>query len=297
VTTLLLGGGGLLGSGFRAALRREGRPVVRLSPRWADLAALEASLPGDLERVLAADDVDRVVWAAGVGHVGAGTDTMRIEASALRLVCDAVRDLPPDRRRALTVVFASSAGAVYGGHGGDEITDETPPAPVAAYGHEKLAQEAELRRLAADAGCRVLTCRYSNLYGLNDGRLPLRGLIPTAVRATRLRQPMTVYVSPDTRRDLLYSPDAAAWSLKLARTAPPGFSVRIVCDGQTRTVADVLALVGRVSRRRVPVTYATRPETRLQPRVLRFSRPSSTPDVHRTPMEVAIHRMLRVPLA
>jgi nucleoside-diphosphate-sugar epimerase len=140
----------------------------------------------------------------------------------------------------------------------------------------------------------VLVCRYSNLFGLADGRVTTRGLLSTAVRAARLRQPMVVYVSPDTRRDHVYNHDAAVTSLRALASAPVGVTTRFVCDGETRAVSEILALVGRVSRRRVPATFAERPDTRLQPRVLRFRRPADSGA--RTPMEVAIHRMLRAPL-
>ncbi len=55
--------------------------------------------------------------------------------------------------------------------------------------------------------------------------------------------------------------------------------------------------MGRVSGRRVPATYADRPETRLQPRVLRFAPPPTGPDaVRRTPLETAVHLLLRAPM-
>jgi nucleoside-diphosphate-sugar epimerase len=109
---------------------------------------------------------------------------------------------------------------------------------------------------------------------------------------------MVVYVSPDSRRDLVYNADAAAESLRLLETATAGVSTALVCDGETRTVSEILAVVGRVSRRRVPATYAERPETRLQPKVLRFRRRTGDPhNFRRTPIEVAVHLMLRAPMA
>jgi UDP-glucose 4-epimerase len=205
--------------------------------------------------------------------------------------------LPARRSAQLRLLFASSAGAVYGGCGGAEVGEQTEPRPGSAYGEQKLTQESTVRRLAEQSGCQVLVCRISNAYGLADGRLVARGLVGTAVRATRLRAPLTVYVSQDTRRDYVYNEDLAALSLRLLDTAPPGFSRALVRDGTSRTVSEVLSLVGRVSGRRVAATYADRPETRLQPRVLRFTPPPHGPDtVRRTPMETAVHLMLRAPM-
>lgn len=295
MTHVLLGGRGVLGTGFRDVLR--GADVVRLSPDWSRPDRLLVQVRDALLPLLSAGPTT-VVWAAGVGSIAASREAMRAETEGLAGVDAAVRALPRDARDSVSVVLASSAGALYGGHGRELVQEGTPPSPATSYARVKLEQEALLRRLCDHTGCRVVACRISNLYGLADGWLRARGLVGTAVRATRLRQPMTVFVREDTRRDYVFSRDAAALCLHAVRTAPPGFSVELVCDGSTRTITDVLQLVGRVAGRRVPAVYAERAETRLQPPVLRFSPPpASRTAVRRTPMEAAVHLMLRAPLA
>jgi UDP-glucose 4-epimerase len=209
----------------------------------------------------------------------------------------ALAQVPADIAASTTVLFASSAGALFAGTGA--IVDEnTPPSPVATYGWEKLRQEELLRRAAEESGARVITCRMSNLYGLAGGRLSARGLVSTAVRCTRLRQPMTVFVSPDTRRDYVFNTDAAALALRACESATPRFSTALIREGRTRTVAEVLGLVGSVARRRVPAVYAERPESRLQPRAVRFAPPRAGHHaVALTPMEAGIARMVMAPLA
>ncbi len=298
MTTILLGGRGILGSAFAEHLENRGQPCLRLTPPWNDPPAVAAALRHDLGRCVTASGPTLIVWAAGAGHIGASPAAMRAETQAVDALCEAVRALPEPARRGLSVLFASSAGALFGGHGSEEVTERSLPAPITAYGHAKLRQEQALRRVAEEGGCRVVACRYTNLYGLAAGLLPDRGLVAVAVRATRLRQPMTIYVSPDTRRDLVYSRDAAAVSLRALAGAPAGFSVALVRHGATRTVSEILSVIGHVSGRRVPVRYADRPETRLQPRVLRFARPAGGPDsVRRTQLATAVHRMLRAPMA
>lgn len=294
---VLLGGSGILGSGFRTALTRLRAETIRLAPRWNEPGAIARELRAALAPIAARDDSVTVIWAAGVGHMGAAADVMRAETGAVRSMCDVIAELPPRTRERVSLVFASSAGALYSGHGYSEVSETDEPCPITPYGREKLAQEHALRELAAETGCRVVISRYSNLYGLADGRLTARGLVSTAVRATRLRQPMLVYVSPDTRRDLVYNVDAAAESLHVLASAGEGVTTALVTAGETRTVSEILALVGRVSGRRVPATYGERPETRLQPKVLRFRRPALDPHgVRRTPMEAAVHLMLRAPM-
>ena len=295
---VLLGGTGILGSGYRARLARRGAEVMVLSPPWASPGRVPDAIRSRLGPALRRGRPTTVLWAAGVGHVGASGGDFSAETAGIAAVADALRDLPANDAAAITIVFASSAGALFAGAGSDLVDDARPPSPIAPYGHEKLRQEDLLRHAAEDSGARVLSCRISNLYGLAEGRLSPRGLVSTAVRCSRLRHPMTVFVSPDTRRDYLFSDDAAEFALRLGERAPPGFSTALLCEGRTRTVADVLALVGAVSRRRVPAVYAERPETRLQPRMLRFAASRRLPSgVRLTPMEVGIARMAMAPLA
>lgn len=294
---VLLGGGGLLGSGFREVLRRRGAEVTRVSPDWRDANDVATALRDRVPRLLDRGGPMTVVWAAGVGSIGASPALLSTESTGVQALCDGIATLPVDRRSQVSVLFASSAGALFGGAGAALVQQDSVPQPVTAYGREKLAQEAVLRGFAEQSGCQILVCRISNLYGLANDRLTARGLVSTAVRATRLRQPMIVYVSPDTRRDYIYNADAAAVSLRLLEEAPAGWSQSLVHDGTTRTVSSILALVGAVTGRRVPASYAERPETRLQPPVLRFAPPVPGPDqVRRTPMETAVHRMINAPM-
>lgn len=294
---LLLGGSGILGTGFRAVLRSRQAEVRAITARWGDRAAVAADLRAQLPALLAGPGATTVVWAAGGGSVGASAEVMRTETAALTDLCAMIqrhRSVDQDVR----VVFASSAGALFGGAGDATIQPDSEPKPITPYGWEKLAQEDLLRRFADDTGCPVVACRYSNLYGLAGEWLTPRGLVSTAVRATRLRQPMTIFVSADTRRDLLPSRDAAGLSLQLAERCAEPFTTALVVDGTTRTISEILSIVGAVSGRRVPATYAERPETRFQPKVLRFASPEQGPQVvRRTQMETAVHLMMRAPLS
>lgn len=297
MTAVLVGGGGVLGSGYRAALRSRSAGVVRLRPPWSQGPRLEEWFARELPGALPERGPVVLVWAAGVGHVGAEPDALETETAALRGLATALRRAAPDRQAATTVVLASSAGALFAGAAGSVIDDRTAPAPLSAYGHVKLAQEELLRGLADDTPCRVVSCRLSNVFGLASGRVTRRGLVSSAVRATRLGAPLTLFVSPDTRRDYLDSTDAARAALHAADRAPAGFTPVLLRDGQTRSVVHVLGVVATVARRRVPVTYADRPETRHQPRSLRFSPPPRELALERrTPFELAVGRMLGAPL-
>jgi len=293
----LLGGRGILGSGFRAQLEHRGADVTLVRPRWHSIDDVSQSVCSELVRLLQGGGPATIIWAAGIGHVGASKKQLAAETAGVAAMAKALREVSAPVAASTTVLFASSAGALFAGTG-SIVDEDTLPSPIATYGWEKLRQEDMLRRAAEDTDARVVACRMSNLYGLAEGRLSARGLVSTAVRCTRLRQPMTVFVSPDTRRDYVLNSDAAALALRATETAPPGFSTALIREGRTRTVGEVLGLVGAVARRRVPAVYAERPESRLQPRALRFAPPARDRNaVPLTPMEAGIARMVMAPLA
>jgi UDP-glucose 4-epimerase len=266
---LVAGASGVLGSGFCEVLRARGEPFERLVLPWDEPSAVADRVVEQWHaaRRLRPDEPITLIWAAGTGSVAAPAEAMAAETETLRRVVGAVGERvvasPGD-----AMLFASSAGAVYGGHRGGVIGDATPPAPITPYGREKLVQEG----IVAHLGMRTLSCRFTNVFGLAGGRLGRRGLVAALVHAAMLRQPARIFVSPDTRRDYLYNLDAARLALAelQALQASSPAEVRIVRAGSTMTVLDLVGSIARVLRRRVPVVITESPESRLQPLALTF---------------------------
>jgi UDP-glucose 4-epimerase len=147
-TYILLGGSGVLGSGFRAAIARLGGNVTRLAPRWGEAGHVATTVESALSRPAARDSALTIIWSAGVGHMGADAEAMSAETAAVRALCEVIARQPPGGRDRISVLFASSAGALYGGHGPSEIAETDEPCPVTAYGREKLLQEQLLHALS-----------------------------------------------------------------------------------------------------------------------------------------------------
>ena len=324
---LIAGPTGVLGSGFSEVLRRSSEPFIGMRVPWGDPAraadqvvaywrAVEESHPGS---------PITLVWAAGTGTVGASAVAMAAETQALGAVVAALAEhARPNPENC--VLFTSSAGAIYGGHGSGLIDESTSPAPITPYGREKLAQEALVAGLAEAGLMRTVTCRFTNVYGLANGRMGRKGLVPALVDAAMLRQPVRLFVSPDTRRDYLFNVDAARLALAEAdvgmgvvvgsgagaadvgsggaaaegsgsRGAAAGSGMAIVRSGTTMTILDLVASVSRVLRRRVPVVMSESPESRVQPLVLRFrEREGVQATIPVMSFEAAIRSMAEAPI-
>jgi UDP-glucose 4-epimerase len=210
------------------------------------------------------------------------------------VVSELGRAVRPDLGNRL--LFASSAGAIFGGHGGAVIGDATPPAPITPYGREKLAQETIVAGLAEAGVMSTVSCRFTNVFGLAGGRLRRKGLVAVLVDSAMLRQPARLFVSPDTRRDYLFNVDAARLALAEADAAPAGATTVTVRAGSTMTILDLVASTSRVLRRRVPVVITESPEGRVQPLVLRFhERSGIQAAIPTTSLEAALRSMAEAP--
>jgi UDP-glucose 4-epimerase len=313
---LIAGATGVLGSGFVEVLRQRGEPFVAMHLPWGapSRAAEQVVAYWLAAEERSAGEPITLVWAAGTGTVGASSEAMAAETATLTAVVGALAGaVPPNLDNRF--LFTSSAGAIYGGHGTGVIDEATPPAPITPYGREKLAQEEVVARLSESGVMRTLACRFTNVYGLADGRLRRKGLVPALVESAMLREPVRLFVSPDTRRDYLFNVDAARLALAemagqparagvamgdavrpLTAVRAPAPQVAIVRAGTSMTVLDLVGSVSRVLRRRVPVVITESPEGHVQPLVLRFrERSGIQATIPTTSFEAAIRTMAEAP--
>ena len=194
---------------------------------------------------------------------------MRTETATVARVVSVLQG--PAGASVRTMFFASSAGALFGGHGSTAIDASSTPSPLSAYGVEKLRQEGIIGRLSGVGNLRTVIGRFSNIFGLASGWLRPKGLISVVVRSALTNQSASVFVNPDTRRDYLFATDAARMSLELMTGAAGPSTVEILRQGSTMTVLDIIQHVSRVTKRRVPVVFRETPETALQPLTLSFA--------------------------
>jgi UDP-glucose 4-epimerase len=188
----------------------------------------------------------------------------------------ALAEVPGAREENGHVILASSAGGVWAGHRGGDITESTPPSPISAYGRLHLAREEALAARAARTSLRCAIVRLSNLYGPGQRLDKPQGLVSQIARAVIHRRPVHVYVPFDTIRDYLFAADAGAGVLdvlELLRQTPepePQPLVKILASEEEVSVGGILALFRRITRRPVPVVAGVSAWGLLQPSKLRF---------------------------
>jgi UDP-glucose 4-epimerase len=258
----VVGAGGLLGSALVRAMGSTPRFVGTPVP-WTDGHGAAAVLRADLERFAAAAGSGpwAVVWAAGAGVVGTTQEVLDAETEVTRGFAAALAASRPPGPGAL---FLTSSAGMYAGSAHPPFDESTVPVPMNAYGAEKLRQEGLVA--AALAGAVPLVAgRVSTLYGPGQNLDKAQGLITRLCLQAAMRRPIRVFVPMDTLRDYLFVDDAARPPLARVRQAvaaqPVAPRVRVLAAGQATTIAELVALVQRISRTRIGVAQGALPQS------------------------------------
>lgn len=281
-TDVVVGAHGLLGSATIRRLKTLGREAVAWSVPWKDPDAATAAL---LAQAGSLGSHWRLYWCAGAGIVGTSQEALDSELAVMERF---LSRWVPTVGEGCGVFFASSAGGVYAGATGSPFTEATEAVAVSPYGWAKLRAEAAFEAFATRTGAPLLVGRLSNLYGPGQDLLKPQGLISQLCVAHLTRQPLSIYVSLDTRRDYLYVEDAAAMTVAaLDEVAEQGGShAKVLASERSTTIGAILGDLTRITRRRAPVVLGSSPQARYQVIDLRFRSVAWPPvSVHaRTPL-------------
>lgn len=272
---LVTGGAGYIGSHVARQLAEAGERVVVLDNLSTGFrqAALDAELvvgdTGDrqlVSRLLAERGIDTVM------HFAAHTVVPESVSNPLKYygnnTCGSRSLLECcSAARVRHFVFSSTA-AVYGIPDGGYASEDTPTAPINAYGTSKLMTEWMLRDLAAASPLRYVTLRYFNVAG-SDPQGRIGQSTPAATLLTKVACEAAVgkrpgvsifgtdYPTPDGTgvRDYIHVEDLADAHLKaLAYLRSGAASLTLNCGyGHGYSVREVLSMVERVGGVRLAV--------------------------------------------
>ncbi len=210
--------------------------------------------------------------------VGSGPADLEKETLAFAGLLTGITEVlcAPERSRG-ALFLASSAGGVYAGVGTPPFREDSPVAPLAPYGWNKLEQESLARQWSMETATPLLIGRLSNLYGPGQNLSKAQGLITQMCLRVVARQPLVLYVPLDTIRDYLFAEDAGRLiahglaRLRLdTRSDETPAVVKILASQQPATVSTVLAQLRWVTKRPVSVSIAASPLAARHARDLRM---------------------------
>ena len=298
--TCVLGSGGLLGAALCRALRRTEADLFHPAERfcWDNVPVLSTQIAAAAHafasQVGPADQWE-IYWAAGVGTLSSTAESFVPETHALTLLLQLLQADPRLMATPGAIAFASSAGAIYAGSAEEIITENTAPAPTTAYAREKRRQEDLVRTfVCANSRATALIARISTLYGPSQATSKKQGLMTHIARCILRNQPIQIYVPYDTIRDYLTADDAATRMIGAVRGTreQPRAAIQIIASENPVTIAEIISIFRRISRRKPRVVTSASKLSALYARRVQFRSIVAPPPAPPRTLVVGIAQLL-----
>src|SRR5215471_187998 len=253
---LVTGGAGFIGSHLAHALLGEGHVVRVLDdlssgnrknlPQQLELIEADVTDPAAVDGAL--DGVDGCFHLAAIASVARShrewLRTHQVNLTGTINVFDQAR--PSRRRREVPVVYASTA-AIYGNCGNFPVDEESPAAPLSAYGADKHACELHARVAGAIHGVPTVGLRFFNLYGPRQASLsPYSGVVSIFAERLLSGEPVEIFGDGEQTRDFTYISDAVSALRRALRAATTSAFVFNVCTGKATSVRDLAQTVAEL---------------------------------------------------
>lgn len=252
---LITGANGFTGLHLLERLEREGHELHGLVHRAGDepCGKLHAAHVADLRNLHAVTEVidrvrpERVVHLAAIAFVAHG-DPAELYSSNILGTRNLLEALTRTDRQPEAVLLASSAN-VYGNRREGVCDEEMEPEPANDYGVSKFTCEV-LARIYGER-LPIITVRPFNYTGRGQGE---QFIIPKIVAHAKARRPVIELGNIDVARDFS---DVRAVVDSYARLLDEPAAIGglfNVCSGEAHSLAEVIAIVERLSRHQMAVT-------------------------------------------
>jgi len=249
---LVTGGCGFIGSHLADALCAAGHGVRILddlstgrlhnAPAAAEVVVAHVADAAQVGRAMLG--VDGCFHLAAVASVQRSNEawmaTHAINLGGTICVLDAAR------AERVPVVFASSA-AVYGRQNAHAVDETRSPAPLTAYGADKLGSELHARVAGLVHGVPTLGLRFFNVFGpRQDGRSPYSGVISIFVDRLARGAPLDLYGDGRQARDFVHVSDVVRFLLAGMQKVDVTGPVFNVCTGTPTSIRDLATTIAQI---------------------------------------------------
>ncbi len=261
--SLVLGGGGFIGSHLVSTLLAAGTQVRVLERPYRDRSALIPQTPGlewqegdfgnhqDIRRAL--DGVDTVFHLVSTTQPQSSNDDPAFDVQSNLLatlgLLEQLRGHPETK-----LVFVSSGGTVYGTPRQTPIPETHPTDPTCSYGIVKLAIEKYLALYRILHGLEYRVLRLANPYGPGQEANRAQGVVGTFLSRVAHGEAIEVWGDGSVVRDYIYIGDAVSAMLQAAeyRGQERIFNIGSGCG---HSVKEIISAIERTTGMTASVQY------------------------------------------
>lgn len=205
------------------------------------------------------DEADAVFHLAAVASVDACTNDWlnahRSNVTGTITLFDACARAGKQRGTAVPMVYASSA-AVYGDNPNLPLGETEQPAPMSAYGVDKLSCERYGEIAWGFHGVPNVGLRFFNVFGpRQDARSPYSGVISKFMANAAEGKPLTFFGDGEQTRDFIYVGDVVELLMQAWKSAY-GCEVFNGCTGSQTSLKTLAATIARITGSTAANTHA-----------------------------------------
>ena len=259
--TLVIGGGGLIGTSLRKALFKEfAHQHKPFKIGWNRPDQAVADLRQLIENFLDESDKEPwiVAWCAGRGGFSSTTSELEHELVYLSVVLD---ELANSKNNNGLFFLASSAGALYTKGSSEVFTENSPISISNDYGRHKLAQENMVKKFSIDTKTKSIIGRLVSIYGPDQNLQKPQGLISQLCNNAIRKKPTEIYVPLGTTRNYLFSEDAANMIVQSIRFGHESIAndesystVKIFCNHQSVSISTICKSLSVITNKRTLIS-------------------------------------------
>jgi len=214
-STLVIGGGGFIGSHLVPALIAAGRRVTTVGrskqphhrlPAGVDYVSADFGSRELMEDLLGRhQEVIHLAYAT-VPNTSFDNPLSDLEQN----LSPAVRLFEAVAAAGVRMVLVSSGGTVYGEAVSTPVNEDHPTNPISPYGVTKLTLEKYAHLYAVTHGLKVICVRPGNAYGPGQHPHTGQGFVSTAMASAMAGQAVRIFGEQGTIRDYIHVSDVAA---------------------------------------------------------------------------------------
>ncbi|MFG1300156.1 NAD-dependent epimerase/dehydratase family protein [Xanthobacter sp. V3C-3] len=260
MTSLIVGGSGLIGQRLCARLSRQSVGIVATARRMGDLPAIPRVSWKCVDLATCTDWDALLDGVTTVYHLAWSTIPASADPDPARDIIEnvvgTVRLLEAARRvPGLRIVFASSGGAVYGPAEGLPVHETHATRPVSAYGISKLMVEHYLEKHRALYGLDAVALRIGNCYGAGQHKHKGLGAVTLFARAALRREAISLFGNGGVVRDYVHVDDVvdALIAAAMRPTVPGPINIG---SGVGHSLIEVIGKLEAALGRRIEVQRA-----------------------------------------